>query len=291
MRIKIYFKKNNNEQGAILLLSLIIATGILMAALTLGIVIVGSLQRATLAAGAIKAYYMAESGMEKSLYLIRKKDQVLLAGGCSLDFPPSDFNCSLAVDNKIEAEFSYIAENNSEQAALVDAAGGIAANIDSIRFRCADGNGSGAIAWLEATLVPLSSWQVSPSTTPTLKFLGSCGAATTTSFIRNDPKISESYIMRLKALYADAKAVSAQAFTGPSATGSPVPLGKMITLRSAGRYKSANQLIKVEIPDSAAAASYFDYVLFSEESIDKEQPEGGGGGNSNGGGGNGGGNS
>jgi hypothetical protein len=273
-------RRKIKQKGSVLLLALLVTTAILGAALSLGIVVIGSIQRASLTTHAFAAYYMAESGLEKALYEIRKENITPnnLAADCGL----SGVNCTRQVSYEKDAYYSSLKENKSIQLNLVSTTGGTGAGAESLEIICTDADSSIFPLWLEITLVPIINGSINEDTNSTQKVLHDCSSSENQIIIINTLDSTLSYIVRIKALYDDVSDLTVAAYDGVNGTGNKVDLATKLIVDSRGDFKLSRQKITVEMPPNPVPLSYFDYVLFSEQDLDKEQPTGGGGGGGNG---------
>lgn len=247
-----------------------ITTVILGAALSLGVVITSSLQRATLSAHSLKSYYVAESGIEKSLYEIRKDRAVISAGNCGLISPPADLSCNRRVSYQTEAIFPLIKKDQSIQLNLFDPAGGKSAGINSLKIICSEADTqNNFFPWVELILIPVIDWQIQPELAE--RYLRSCRGQNV-QIITNLLTPVESYVFRLKALYDDVKDVTVKSYASADASGSPLNLAAKFLISSQGDFKFSRQIISTQTAAQPTTIGYFDYVLFSEQSLDKVQP-------------------
>lgn len=99
-------KNNKNEQGIILILALMIMSILLSIALGFGIFILSDLRQAQEIDSSIAAYYFADSGIERTLYLFRhgNKEKVgnFLGDGSNESLSSIDKNSDINGDGKID---------------------------------------------------------------------------------------------------------------------------------------------------------------------------------------------
>lgn len=262
----------NRPKGTILLISVLIVTAILGVALNFGIIIISAIQRARLTGQALMAYYVAESGIEKGLFEIRTNQTLISSGSCDLPASiPSGFSCVREVVYPDSIDFSDISQDQSIQLTLVDVGGGTAANIESLKIKCSPASTPNPLQ-LELTLIPLFNYQPDPVARPTIKRMRSCSGLNTI-IILNEPLATESYIFRIKALSGSAKDIAVTAYQRDDLAGAVVKIATTVKLTLTAKFKSASQKITAELPlNPKTAFGYFDYVLFSEENLDKDQP-------------------
>ena len=91
----IYKKYIMNKKGSAIIFSMFILTGILAVSLAAGDMVISSLKMGRVQTDSTKAFYAAESGIEKTLYEVRQNDYDLLLDGDQLDI----FSGSIALDN------------------------------------------------------------------------------------------------------------------------------------------------------------------------------------------------
>lgn len=88
----------------------------------------------------------------------------------------------------------------------------------------------------------------------------------------SDGKVSHPMLVRLKLFYCDLRGVKIQLFNSATVPG-PIPIPNYFTIHPIGTYRGVNYRdISVTLPKKGAHSSIFDYTLFSEEKVEKNDP-------------------
>lgn len=276
----VYPSGSDAKKGSVLVLSLIITMIVLASAVVLGTIIISAMKRAQLQTASFSAYYAAESRMERALYLLRKEKKKPSEVLNVLKKKPdcSDFqfgtsanvnNCSIQVTYKTQAYFPRIKKNSSAFVQLVDPQGNLNAGVERVEVFCSGG-------WLEVTATVIAqkkgSWMPDPGSSPPKKWVFSCPELSSYSI---KIEAEKSYLIELKALYDDAVKVRVQPFDSDNG-GVPKSVGDHFTIVTGADFSFfSRQEIVVEVPGISSASSFFDYVIYSEQDIEKDiQPQG-----------------
>lgn len=258
---------HNKEKGSVLLLSLLIVIGTVAASVSFGTVILSSYQRARLTVFSQNAFYDAESGMEQALYQIRKEGRTPNTLSSCIS------GCAISASYSKQAEIPSIPRDQSVQFDLVDPSGGASAGIQCFQIVCPLTNN----VWLDVNTLPLSNsggnWVIEAESTRHT-FQPCDGQSNNTITVKGLDK-ARSYIVRIKSFYADSPELSFQAFSeeSPSCLNA-VSLASKMTLTSTGVERQTEQKIIVDMPRRTPFSAFYDYVVFSEETIQKLQTSG-----------------
>ncbi len=256
--------RKHTARGNILPLALIMTLTILLAGIGIGTVVLEGSQRARATDASVGAYYMADSGIERQLYEVRKNSQTLAyvntLGG-------SYFNGgSWASTGGLEsATVKRFQEVSTSSFAVVDI-------FDPDNLTTPPGIARMDITWTKDPSCPLPQskievtygyWDLSggvpqfPSDNQyvVLPKDGS-GSISLASF---DP--NSAYRVRLKASDCAAQDVLVSLY---DAGGAPKAIPGDITLAAEGTYGGASQKIAVTMPKLDVLSGLFSFVLFSE---------------------------
>ena len=91
----IYKNSIINKKGSALMFTVFILTGMLVVAIAVGDLVISGLKMSRVQTDSTKAFYAAESGIEKTLYEVRQNEYDLLLDGDQNDI----FGGSLSLDN------------------------------------------------------------------------------------------------------------------------------------------------------------------------------------------------
>ncbi len=311
-------KKNNHDQrGSVLVMSIIIASGIVIVGIEFSVFVVNSIRQARNIDSTITAFYAAESGAESLMRQVRngglfsdtdplystcdrptqKKGTVGAASWTVLKDAAADSNNSAVVcadgsplytgsggrfDNVLESlEKPLILQDDSVEFSLYiqDAVGfQKVPNLSKLRISWTgetcpvnerpwietnvvkwDG---GALQWGTATIK--KDFQ---KTTDTSKEVIVDLAA-----IDGGPnnEVAHPMIVRAKVFYCDVKGVS---ITLLNQDNTPISIPNYFTIRPLGSFRGVEYRdVSVTIPKKGAFSSIFDYTLYSEKAIVKDDP-------------------
>lgn len=271
------FKNFYNKKGSVLVFSLIITMLILMSVIILNTFIVGSIKRSRLAALSLKAYYAAESIVEKTLYDLRKErkrpadisySNTNCGSGAGFTGIENNLGCSVEAEYDTEAIIKNLKKNKSSSFKIFDSSGNenIGAGVDTLQITCL-GNNS---LWLEVTRnVMYSSSGLGPDAnfSKVKKNVYSCADKDVYVLLPDIALDSaNSYLIFVKALYNDAPEIRVKARAG----GKEKKLGDYFVINARANYDQLlSQNIRVQLPGIVTASSLFDYVIYSESTITK----------------------
>ncbi len=259
-----------SEQGNVLVYALLTIAAILSSSIVISNIINGSIGHSGLIASSEEAFYSAESGLEKTLYTIRKEDNLPQSGSCDID----NIDCEVEVSNdKVNYLMLDLERNQSVQIDLFDPENNLhSSGVDSFAMEWANSQ-----TWLEVSIVEwpndyVFSWpnllgQVNVDDLPTQKFLYSGGQDFNLA-INNYFVKTKNYRVRIKALYGNADDLIIKLY-GTDNGGVPIAFPNYLTIDAVGKYRDSSQRLSVEMPRYSSLLGLFDYVLFSESVITK----------------------
>ncbi|MBU0540459.1 hypothetical protein KKF59_04065 [Patescibacteria group bacterium] len=241
------------RSGNILPLALIMTFTILLAGLGIATVVLEDSHRARDIDDSVAAYYMADSGIERQLFEIRKRAETLsYAAGLSSEYPNAGkWVSTAAVEQVSDKKFSAITENDFRVLDLFDPDNlGAAAGVDEIQITW-DGSGQLEVGYAQWQSGATVMWPSDDAYVVLYAFAPSLD-------ISLDP--TKAYRLRLKALNGDVSNVTISVFNAGAAVAFPGD----ITLSAEGTYGKATQKIVVSMPKQDVLSGLYNYVLFSE---------------------------
>ena len=261
-----------NEEGSIIVITVIILMIISAIAFSLVFVILNSLKSLTVIMDASKAYYAAETGLERSLYEINDQrmskgdleDVALNIGDYEEDF-----------DNNSEYEINSISISEESITLSLDEMQTVEIGLfhpdDPLASIIING-GSLNIDWTEADDCPVGTSRVEVSTGFWQENLWEDEPADDNKFISNccthDSPLTAGFIYRIRArsLTCDLEEVTIAA----TDDGVPVDIYGQIALTSVGTAGKSNQALQAQTVWQAPLFSIYDFALFSECDIRKD---------------------
>ncbi|MBD3251015.1 hypothetical protein GF380_00850, partial [Candidatus Uhrbacteria bacterium] len=253
------------KQGNILPLSLVIMTTILIAGISLGIIVLAGLRRASDLDDSMVAYYAADAGIEKQLYEVRKRDTDV-------------------------GDLQTLGETFSNQAEWEAASSGFIVtqskqffNVDEGDFQFVDLFDPDFLG--SAAGIARVDWEWTPATTACEVELGiaewdiSTGVPQTFQLVRKingsgqqalDP--ARAYRLRFRPRKCDVDTLEVRVYSASDPT-NPADFPGDITLGSEGTFDRATQAISVTMPRLDILSGVFSYVIFSECTLVKD-PDG-----------------
>jgi len=243
-----------------LLYTLLVVSAVLTTTLVVSNFIRSSIKEAGIISDVTEAYYTGESGVEKSLHSIRKFDKLPVTGDCGL----ANLKCEINIAESTVSEVKLdLPKDQTFQFDLTKLANKFGAGVESLGLAW-----EGVITKLEISTVELSSAGVIKSpdagTTTVNKSLWGSGAASVNNFVG-----SKNYRVRIKALYGDANNLKLTLHSLDNQQGSRINFSNFLKITGTGISGEANQMVSVDMNRYAPTQGLFDYVLFSEEKIEK----------------------
>lgn len=250
----------NSQSGSLLLMSILILTGLLSAAGTIGLITLKNLQQANLTDSGLMAIYAAESGVEDALYELRKLGTPAGSiGGGSLDNLATYTRTVTTLHESINR--LSLDKGDSWHIDLISPNGTLAALDNPIKSLLITWQSSGA-AWLEVQVTP---WDTSGNLgTPITNILDPASSGIV-NLLAGDTIL---YRVRVKPLYENITNVVVKAYSSFDA-GNQVDLPGQNIILSTGSFGRAKQSLRATMPQRAPLSGAFDYVLFTESDLVK----------------------
>lgn len=249
------------RKGNILPLALIMTFMMLLSGIAVGTVVLEGSTQAKRADESVSAYYMADSGVERQLYDIRKRGQTLAdIETLSSDYPNAGVWVSTAkIDQALQKVVDRIAVNDFSVVDLFDPDQlGAASQVDQVQITWI-GDGSLEVSYAQW---PSGGTVVWPSEDAYVVQVGMGNSMVVTL----DP--AHAYRLRIRPQQNDAQQVTIATYRG----GAQVPFPGDITLGAEGTVGKATQKITVSMPKSDVLSGLYSYVIFSECQVLKGVP-------------------
>jgi len=265
----------NNHQGTILLLALMVMAGVMTVSIGTATLIISEVKQSLQLDQSIIAFYAAESGSERALYQARAQN-----------FNPQAFSqLSVELDNNASYQlvatdtepvlYKNLSQDETYQVDLYDphSLGELTNPIKSVSLQW-----EGASSWLE---VNWSCWNTA----------GSLGEPKSGYFAQSaDPVFIDLfdaancylYRLRIMARHGDANSIQLKAYSEvdpvaacQGAENCRVPLPARVQIKAVGKYPgnstaASRQAILLTMPEKPPLSGLYDYVLYSEEEVKKE---------------------
>ena len=262
-----------NQEGIVLVLSLILMSILLSVAIGFGVIIISDIRQARSVDNSIVAYFAADAGIERNLFLLRKQEDVEGVGDILFETKILSGNgSSWDISSSVDFETSFFRQriSNGQSWKLFFLDRGDVNQVKSIN-----------IFWNKSEISP-TKMQVS-FTRLTLEDIDG-GSIFVTD--KNEVLISTSsnscfpfesansdYAVEIKALgpvdgYIDSLTVKGYGTDDCSGEVASSSISN-ITLISEGIYNNSRQRIIAHIPPRTPVSGIFSFVLFSEEDITK----------------------
>ena len=253
----------SRRPGNILPLALIMMMILLMGGIGIGIVVMEGSKRAAESNDSVTAYYLADSGVEKQLYEIRKNNQTLAyvntLGGTY--FNGGRWVSTGGLEQPVSKTITQVTTSSFAVLDLFDPDNvSTALNITQMRLTWAKDPGCGGpVSNME---VSYAYWDVIagvPQFPTDNQFVVVPKNGTGSLVVVLDA--NKRYRIRLKTSDCPAINVTAAFF---NSAGAQIPYPGDITLSAEGTYQAATQKIAVTMPKLDVLSGVFSYVLFSE---------------------------
>lgn len=298
----------NNEKGIILIITMMIMSVLLSTAVGFGIFIISDIRQASEIDSSVVAYYSAEAGLERSLFLLRKEnDAQIINSTVNLINIESAKNGTMDNNNAIwSIENSYDYESNFFRQRLY---GGQSVKLHFLNRDNGNDTESIGIFWYKGRKIDgsTSDAKLQIIFTQLEPQIDGNGVVVYFTDQSPDPLFSDStldspplkqffynfldeevegcispncgsppydYVVEIRALgltsddYIDS--LSVIAYDGDNGAGNIVGDGIInITLKSSGEYNLAHQEIVAHIPPRDPVSGLLGFVLFGEEDITK----------------------
>ncbi len=305
--------KNQNiqkERGSALLISVIIASSLLIVGVEVSMFVVSTIRQARNIDQTLVASYAAESGVESALHQIRREGRTTLRTD-TVDTPDNYYkDDTTKIADKRNARWTFKKGDavdpekfNTAVTAITKSFLGEQEGLD-IHLYSNDETGfsavtsrmqdmvvswkshacavSGQFPWIETTAVSWSltgktvQWQ-SSSTSPIRKnFQQSADGAQVitvplSELIPPDQSLSTAVMtLRVKPFFCTLRNVSIS-FLSSDTPQTLVPIPNYVHIAPLGTYGSSQKMLSVIAPQKSGMSGVFDFALFSEEVVDKKE--------------------
>lgn len=256
------------KKGSSLLLAIFVVFILAITTFSLAKISLDEFKMSSFVDYSLASFYAAETGMENSLYEVRKNNTSL--GSFASNEVILNNKSSWKIiqkDNPTELNFSNLKENETIQIDLFDpGSSSIGSSVDALKF-------SWTGSWLQINWVEWK-WNTdhiewSSSTSPLEeKLLSSADCSSQSPCFFTDFSPNKMYRVRAKALFGLVSDLKIKACGNDSCLATTTIKGRGV-LESEGKFNKSKQRIKTEFSLSSPLSGIWDYVLFSEESLVK----------------------
>jgi len=267
-----------DQRGIILVMTLIIMAILLSVAIGFGVVIISDIRQAASIDNSIIAYFAADAGLERNLFLLRKQEDVksindLISKTGNLAGSDSDWNISSSTN--FEPTFLRQRIKNGQSVKLFFLNRDTETDPNAVESISVDWNKS----LLSPTKMQISFTRLKPETDGVVyKTDQNLVALSTTSDCYNflDLPSKSDYVVEIKALGSsdgyidDLKVIG---YDGECNDDNREKIDNAIsnlTLISEGLHGNSKQRIIAHLPPRTPVSGIFSFVLFSEEDITKK---------------------
>jgi hypothetical protein len=250
-------------RGNILPLALVITATILLAGVTLGTIVLQSLKRSVDTDNSIDAYYAADAGIERQLFVVRKQNATV----ASLNAMTNSFSNgstwvaesgSHYVTTNVKT-FPQLTQGDVQFVDLYDPDNlGAAANVGQVRWTWSD---SSALCQVELGYAEWTAGAVViPDVFEIVTASNHAGSQTLTP--------TKAYRLRFRPKNCPITNLQIRVYQN-AGDPSPITFPGDITIAAEGTYRSSKQAIAVTMPRLDVLSSVFNYVIFSENPLIK----------------------
>jgi len=268
-------KKILNTSGTAILLAVLVMSTILTAALATSKLVINEVMQSTQIDYSTIAFYAAESGLEKSLFNIRQKDAGVQDINTTTEVFDNQASYIMAAQDTEEILYTSLKPGETYQIDLFNP-NSLDVLENPIKSVSIDWDGIGD-SCLEMKWI---SWNTNGQLgEPQNYYACQDGSPDIIQLFQNDAYL---YRLRLLARYAASGTITIKAYSDvdPGINCQPlescqVPLPARVSLAATGRFPEtsltpAEQNIVVTMPVKSPLAGLYDYVLYSENDIVKE---------------------
>lgn len=271
------FKFRKNKEGAILIMSLLVLSSMLIAGISMAVLTLNELKQAKSSDYSIIAYYAADSAIEGAIYKLRKLD--FSASDLNTNYASGTFGNSATWENNIASTPAYNALLRQNRSAII--------NLYDSEQDC------GAVKCVECIWNDLETGESDPDLEVTFypwQFTGLINVLPEQGeqeYYRSVPenrinfsaiagpwhKYNASlldntcYTLRVRPLYDDAD-VTVKTYSDAGCA-NQIGIPSFLTIDALGKYETSKQRIKTVVSKDAPLSDIFQFVLFSEEPIVK----------------------
>jgi len=267
------FKQN---RGSILLLAMMVMAGIVTVSLGTATLVISEIQQSLKLDQAVVAYYAAESGVERSLFQARKKTFNPEALSALSKILANNAEYQLVASSTENVLYATLTEDESYQLDLYEpnSFSQLDNPIKSIGL-----SWDGAASWLE---INWSCWNTTGNLgNPRSSYLPRPAGTVYINLYESPSCIL--YRVRLIARQAAANNIQIRAYNeldpaaicGNPPTACQASIPSRVRIKGIGQYpagsdKASRQAILVTMPQKSPIYGLYDYVIFSDEEIKKE---------------------
>ncbi len=279
---------SDNQQGAVLLLALLIMSGLVIGGFTLGSVVVSELRQSRQLDNAIVAYYAAESGAEKLLFDWRDtsscgalcpSNAVLFNSPSCTEVSTIGWTCDMSVAQGVSQLSFALPQMQVEQIPLYlpdDPSKRSGAESMKIFWQDAD-ELNGQEPWLEVSILgwPAAASVNYNSAKEIVKRVYKCSPDNVDQpycdiITINELNAAYGYIVRIRSLHDDVENVRVRFYQNDNGV-NDLNLRDFIKVADfTGIWRGIKQGMRVQFPVVNPSSAMFDFVLFSEASLLKQ---------------------
>lgn len=255
--------------GTILPFALIMTLTMLLAGIGIGTVVLEGVQRAKSTDESVGAYYLADSGVERQIYEIRKKNTKLAdLSALTATTPPTypgarSWKSTGGLEAVTRKSILTVATTSFSVLDLFDP--------DSLTAK--PGIGAVTVTWSDGACAPArpssleasyAYWDLSGSTPkwPSDNQYVVLPKNLTHTLTIGSLDANRAYRLRLKFFDCPARGITVSTYAADGVTAKPFPGD--ITLSAEGTYGRTTQKISVSMPKQDILSGLFEYVIFSE---------------------------
>ena len=281
-------KKNiiqiNNQNGVILVMSMLILSVMMTSVFALSRIIMGEINMTRNIDNSIIAFYVAESGIEKSLYYIKNSQEVedfyhfSMLDGTEHQFRDDNERKITIIEASTEADYfqTYnMLKNNPTHVAIIDPSGDVS---DVIHHRNkykifweVDNCEVSGNAKLEITL---ESFKNNFTYSDTKKHIAICGSCWNGDFctsggsdgFEGNIEKTKYYNFSFEALTHDIKYLHFMAW---DSNNEEEGIWSEISIKTEGKYRNSTQHLQARLPALGSVSDIFSYVIFSGGDLGK----------------------
>lgn len=270
-----------DKRGIVLVLTLIIMAVLVSVAVGFGTLVISDIRQAKAVDDSMAAYFAAETGIERSLFLLRKQDGISGLAGLASTTGALDNSSSWDIASSTSYEPNYLRQRlKSGQSAKLfflgrETASGLGQGY--AKSILVDWNkGSGSAAKIQVTLTRLKADNLGDDGEVYLTDLSEVRVATGTMncFAFEDSPTVSDYVGEIKVLGSSdddyVATVRVTGYANDDCTGDVVTEAiSNINLVSDGTFGISRQRMIASLPPMDTALGLLNFVLFSEEDITK----------------------
>ncbi len=257
------FKK---QFGAALLLALLVMAGIMTVSTGTSLLVMSEIRQSLYLDQSIISFYAAESGVEKALYQVRRGQVEVTDLNNTSEELNNEANYSLYTSNTVNTIYTSLLQDQSYQLDLYDP-GTLTALAQQIRYLNITWQGAGSnleVNW--------ACWGTNGVLGEPQSRLYSVTLSPVSIQLNTVPNCE---LHRVKITARNAGATNIEITARTTQDGNTVPIPARVQIKGLGEYPSGNneasrQAILVTMPEKNPLSNLYDYVLYSEADILKD---------------------